>query len=440
MIILKYLVQKLCQFIYKTDILCIILYNQIKSRKNMRILHTLAQRPGRTGSGVFLQELFAAGHKKGYTQAVLAGIPQTQTCSNVDNLKEENFFPVYFESENLPYPVVGMSDIMPYTSTKYSDLDEKMLDQYISAFKSKIKEAVSNFRPDVVLSNHLWLMSSLIKELYPDLKVLCLCHGTDLRQAELSPNLFKIVKQNITKCDVAFALNEVQKETIIQKYGFEEDRVVVSGTGYDPFIFFQKPKPNTPPVKIIYVGKMSNAKGVPHLLNAFESLAYDKNEVSLSLIGGGVGRESEEIQQKISSMKTGVKYLGFVEQKELVNNFYNSHIFILPSFFEGLPLVVIEALACGMRVISTQLPGLREFLGNSFEEIGAISYVSLPRMKSIDKPEDTQVQSFEDSIALALKKQIEAVLEHKEINKQVLTKNLENKTWKGLFERLEVYM
>ena len=403
----------------------------------MRILHALAQRPGKTGSGVFLQELFAAGYQKGFIQGVLAGIPQTQIEPNVDNLQVENFFPVYFESENLPFPVVGMSDVMPYTSTKYSDLDENMLSQYIVAFKSKIQEAVSHFKPDVVISNHLWLMSSLIKELYPDLKVLCLCHGTDLRQAELSPNLFQIVKKNIAKCDVVFALNEVQKQSIIQKYGFEEDRVVVSGTGYDPSIFFQKPRPKTPPVKIVYVGKMSNAKGVPHLLNAFESLNYKKNEVSLSLVGSGTGSESEKIHKKISSMKTEVKYLGFLKHKELANHFHSSQIFILPSFFEGLPLVVIEALACGMRVISTQLPGLREFLGSSFEEIGAISYVTLPRMKSIDKPEDTEVQSFEDNLAVALKKQVEAVLEHKEINTQVLAKNLEDKTWKGLFERLE---
>jgi glycosyltransferase involved in cell wall biosynthesis len=406
----------------------------------MRILHTLAQRPGKTGSGVFLQELFAAGYKKGYTQAVLAGIPQTQTEPNVDNLEEKNFFPVYFESESLPFPVVGMSDVMPYSSTKYSDLDEKMLSAYKEAFTLKIKEAVESFKPDVVISNHLWFMSALIKELYPDLKVLCLCHGTDLRQAELSPNIFKIVKQNITKCNVAFALNEVQKQTIIQKYGFEEDRVVVSGTGYDPSIFFQTPKPKPTPVKIVYVGKMSNAKGVPHLLEAFESLAYKKDVVTLVLIGGGVGKESKDIQKKISSMKTGVKYLGFVEQEELVGSFHNSHIFILPSFFEGLPLVVIEALACGMRVISTQLPGLREFLGRNFEDIGAISYIDLPKMKSVDKPLDKEVSNFEKAIAQALKKQIEAVLKHKEIDKQILEKNLEDKTWMGLFERLELYM
>lgn len=406
----------------------------------MRILHALAQRPGRTGSGVFLQELYRAGEAKGYEQAVIAGIPLSQVSSDIQNLKKENFFPIYFESEDLDFKVVGMSDVMPYPSTKYSDMTESMFDSYKKAFTCKIKEAVECFKPDVVISNHLWLMSSFIKELYPDLKVLCLCHGTDLRQAELSPFLFEYVKENIKKCDIAFALNEVQRKTIIKKYGFEESQVVVSGTGYDPNIFYQTQKPKSPPVKIVYVGKMSNAKGVPHLLNAFERLAYLKDKVSLSLIGGGVGHESDEIQEKIDSMESNVKYLGFVEQEELVANFYKSHIFILPSFFEGLPLVIIEALACGMRVVSTKLPGLSEFLGKSFEDIKVISYIDLPEMKSVDKPMDCEVEKFEENIKNALLEQIEAILENKEIDKKTLAKNLEDKTWTGLFERLERYM
>lgn len=406
----------------------------------MRILHALAQRPGRTGSGVFLQELFQIGYQKGYEQAVLAGIPQTQKETNVANLKDENFFPIHFESERLPFPVAGMSDVMPYTSTKYSDIDEAMFAQYKEAFTQKIREAVTSFKPDVVISNHLWLMSSFFKELYPDLKVLCLCHGTDLRQAELSKDLFQIVKKNIKQCDSVFALNHVQQETIIQKYGFDQDKVIVSGTGYDPSVFFQTPKPAPKPVKIVYVGKMSNAKGVPHLLNAYENLDYKKEDVQLTLIGGGAGDESEAIQKTIDAMKSNVDYLGFVEQHTLVENFHDSHIFILPSFFEGLPLVIIEALACGMRVVSTKLPGLSEFLGDELENIGAITYVDLPTMKSVDTPVDEEVETFEENIAQALKRQVEAVLSHKKMDEKVLKDNLQDKTWKGLFERLELYI
>jgi glycosyltransferase involved in cell wall biosynthesis len=406
----------------------------------MRILHALAQRPGKTGSGFFLQELFVAGDKKGYEQAVLAGVTLSEKEMNVENLKEENFFPIYFQSEELPFPVVGMSDVMPYDSTKYSDITEEMYVSYKKAFASKIKEAVETFKPDVVISNHLWLMSSFIKELYPDLRVLCLCHGTDLRQSELSPNLFNIVKKNITKCDYAFALNDVQRETIISKYGFKKSQVIVSGTGYDPSTFFQTQKPKASQVKILYVGKISKAKGVQHLLKAFEALEYEKEDISLTLIGGGVGEESDELQKIIKNMNSNVNALGFVEQTELLQNFYDSHIFILPSFFEGLPLVIIQALACGARVISTKLPGLSEFLGKEFEELNAISYVALPHMHTIDTPKDYAVKGFEEDIKLALEMQIDAVLRNEKLDLQAIDERLVNKTWDGLFKRLEFYM
>lgn len=406
----------------------------------MRILHTLAQRPGKTGSGVFLQELFKAGDKKGHKQAVLAGIPFSQKESNIENLKEENFYPVYFETPELNFPVVGMSDVMPYESTKYSDISDTMYEAYKSAFRTKITEAIEEFKPDVVISNHLWLMSSFIKELYPDLKVLVLCHGTDLRQIELSENLFDIVKKNITACDYAFALNETQRVTIMQKYGFKEQQVLVSGTGYDHSIFFQTPKPKVPPVKILYVGKISKAKGVNHLLKAFESLDFDKETISLSLVGGGVGQESEDIKEKIENSNADINYLGFVEQEELLESFYNSHIFILPSFFEGLPLVVVQALACGMRVISTKLPGLSEFLGQEFEELNAISYINLPPMQTIDTPQESHIQKFEDDIKLALQTQIEAILDNNTLDNERIKNKLADKTWDELFEKLELYM
>lgn len=404
----------------------------------MRILHALAQRPGKTGSGIFLQELFVAGEKKAYEQAVLAGIPLSQKETNIQNLKEENFYPVYFETPELNFPVVGMSDVMPYSSTKYSDMSEAMYEAYKKAFIAKIKDAVEGFKPDVVISNHLWLMSSFIKELYPDLKVMCLCHGTDLRQTELSPNLYNIVKKNINRCDFAFALNEVQREVIIEKYAFKKEQVIVSGTGYDPNIFFQTPKPKAPPVKILYVGKISKAKGVQHLLEAFESLEFEN--ATLTLIGGGVGKESEDIQKTIKNMNSKINYLGFVEQEELLESFYESHIFILPSFFEGLPLVVIQALACGMRVISTKLPGLSEFLGKEFEELNAISYVDLPEMQTVDTPKEYAVKGFEEDIKQSIQTQVEAVLKDEKLDSKRIDEKLTDKTWDGLFERLEFYI
>ena len=402
----------------------------------MRILHALAQIPGRTGSGVFLQQLFKAGFKKGYEQAVLAGVPTEESEPDIDNLDIKNFYPVLFETPELPFPVVGMSDVMPYKSTKYSDIDEAMFEKYEKEFKKVITKAVEEFKPDVVISNHIWLLSTFIKDLYPNLKTLVLCHGTDLRQMELSKHLLPIVKEKIPKCDYLFALNSVQAQNIKNLYDVEDEQVITSGSGYNPEMFFPIKREKNKKVKITYVGKIANAKGLPHLINAIENTTNCEH-LELNLIGKGSGSESENIIESIKTKKADIKYLGALPQNELENELRHSDIFILPSFYEGLPLVVIEALASGAKVISTDLPGLDDFLGDKLKELDAIRYIKMPKLKTVDQPHEDEIENFEKEIASKLDIVSNEILNDKEYKIDEVIKLLEDKTWSGLFDRLE---
>ena len=402
----------------------------------MKILHALAQRPGRTGSGVFLQQLFQSGYEKGYDQAVIAGVPLNEQNPDIDNLEAKNFYPVLFETETLPFCVVGMSDIMPYNSTKYSDLDEDMFLAYEKEFKRVITKAVEEFKPDVVISNHIWLLSTFIKDLYPDLKTLVLCHGTDLRQLERAHMLVPIVKEKIPKCDYLFALNSVQAEEIRKLYDVKKEQVITSGSGYNPTMFYPIKREKNKQIHICYIGKICNAKGVPHLLNAIDNSSNHKN-IQLNLIGNGTAKESEDIINSISSKKTNINYLGTLEQSELEGQLKTSDIFILPSFFEGLPLVIIEALASGAKVISTDLPGLSNFLGEEFEKLDAIRYVKMPRLKNVDTPYTEDIEAFENELTQTIDQVSSEILNNKEYKIDKVLELLEDKTWMGLFNRLE---
>ncbi len=402
----------------------------------MKILHALAQRPGKTGSGVFLQQLFKAGFEKNHEQAVLAGVPFNEKDPEIDNFDLKNFYPVLFETEELNFPVVGMSDVMPYSSTKYSSIDEKMFEAYEKAFKKVITKAVEEFKPDVVICNHIWLLSTFIKDLYPDLKVLVLCHGTDLRQLELSPKLGQIVKEKVSRSDYLFALNSVQAKTIEDTYGIEEDKVRVSGSGYNPSMFYPIKRQKNKKVKITYVGKICNSKGVPNLLNAIDN-CENINNIELNLIGNGSSKESENIIKSIELRKAKVNYLGTVPQDELEKLLRISDIFILPSFFEGLPLVVIEALASGAKVISTDLPGLDDFLGDELKDLKAIRYIKIPRLKNVDTPFDEDIEEFENNIRNSIDLVSSEILNSEEYKIDEVIKTLEDKTWHGLFDRLK---
>jgi glycosyltransferase involved in cell wall biosynthesis len=404
----------------------------------MRILHALAQRPGRTGSGVFLQQLFKTGYEKGCEQAVLAGVPKNDQNPDIDNLDLKNFYPVLFETQELDFPVVGMSDVMPYDSTKYSDLDEKMYQAYESEFKKVITKAVEEFKPDVVICNHIWLLCTFIKDLYPNLKVLVLCHGTDLRQLERAKMLVPIVKEKVPRCEYLFALNSAQNEEICELYDIPKNRVITSGSGYNPDMFFPIKREKNKKVKIVYVGKICNYKGVPNLLNAIDNTQNYK-ELELNLIGHGNVEESQDIIKSCENRKTQVNYLGAIPQDELAQFLKTCDIFILPSFFEGLPLVVIEALASGTKVICTDLPGLDDFLGNELKQLDAIRYVKMPRLKNVDTPYEEDISEFEKQLSQKIDEVSSEIINDKVYNIDEVLKKLEDKTWNGLFNRLEKY-
>ena len=87
----------------------------------MRILHCLSQIPGKTGSGVYLQAIVRETAAKGLEQAVVCGIPQDMEVSETNlALKHSKIFATRFNNDTLPFPVAGMSDVMPYPSTRFS--------------------------------------------------------------------------------------------------------------------------------------------------------------------------------------------------------------------------------------------------------------------------------------------------------------------------------
>ena len=89
----------------------------------MRILNVTAQKPNSTGSGIFLTELMKEFANGGHEQALVAGVyPQEETPVPEHVI----FYPVYFEQGKLNFPIVGMSDEMPYPSTRYRDLTPDM--------------------------------------------------------------------------------------------------------------------------------------------------------------------------------------------------------------------------------------------------------------------------------------------------------------------------
>ncbi len=82
-------------------------------------------------------------------------------------------------------------------------------------------------------------------------------------------------------------------------------------------------------------------------------------------------------------------------------------IFIMPSYYEGLGLMAIESLACGLYVVATEIEALMTLLGEEIKESGIIKYVPLPRIYDVDKPVEEDLSEFKENLKEAILCQIE---------------------------------
>ena len=373
----------------------------------MRILHVTAQKPDSTGSGVYLAQTVAACARLGCNQAVVCGVDISDT---VELPHDTAVFDVHFNTPQLPFDVCGMSDEMPYPSTRYRDLTPEMLAAFECAFKSRIADAIQSFEPDVIVCNHLYLVTALVRELTEELEVSCpvvaICHNTCLRQLSQHGLARERIIGAVRRLDLVLALHDEQRERIVAMFDVEPARVAVIGTGYDASVFNCLPRVGESvckkPHSVIYAGKITRKKGIDSLFEAMTVVSGDIDDAHLRLCGGvGPDYQGGVLEQHIKEGGRSSSYAGRLSPADLSREYRAADVFVLPSFSEGLPLVVIEALACGCKVVVTDLPGLRPWIEGNIPDAPVI-YVTPPRMASVDEPYEQDLPAFKVSLARAI--------------------------------------
>ena len=400
--------------------------------KKLKILHILSQRPDSTGSGIYLQAMLREAAACGHDNFLVAGI-QSDWPAELDCIDEDQCRFLRFGNADVSCRIVGMSDVMPYDSTRFCDLSDSQLDEYESAFSREVENAVIGFKPDIIHSHHLWIVSSLVRRLYPHVPMVTTCHGTDLRQFQNCPHLRERVLSGCRRLDAAMALSAAQKDDIVQLYGLPPGKVFVAGAGYNEKLFRPGLKPAPGPVILVYAGKLADAKGLPWLLRALGRI--DSPEWRLHLVGGGSGEEKERCLALAAKLGERVKVHGAVSQLRLADIMRQSHIFVLPSFFEGLPLVLLESLASGCRIIANDLPGVAAIFGDVQAEF--IRLVRTPRLRNLEKPYEEDEKAFEEDWVDALQAQIDAAHRRPQIDLAPIRDRMTSFSWKGIFEKVQ---
>jgi colanic acid/amylovoran biosynthesis glycosyltransferase len=138
--------------------------------------------------------------------------------------------------------------------------------------------------------------------------------------------------------------------------------VVRVGVPLEQFTRQQGPPPADHPPEILFVGRLVPQKGHVTLLEATALVRERGHEVQVVLAGEGPSRSKLETTAEHLGIADCVSFLGAVGQEEINGLYESASIFCLPSFAEGLPTVLMEAMAMELAVVSTDINGVPELV------------------------------------------------------------------------------
>ncbi len=153
-------------------------------------------------------------------------------------------------------------------------------------------------------------------------------------------------------------------ETVVAKCGHEAEMIwaidrrvnislVPNGVDLDAF----RPGvaiPDSGPLRILCVGRLIERKGQHHLIEAVKRLTDAGMDVRLELVGTGDAQPVNEAQAQALGIADRVHFSGYVPREEIAAHYASAHVFVLPSYNEGMSVATLEAMASGLPIIITR--------------------------------------------------------------------------------------
>ena len=268
----------------------------------------------------------------------------------------------------LPYelhPSVGYKDLdcRFFTLSKYSlPLHIYHFFRLRNKFRKALRSTVEDFKPDVVVLASDWqtLMGAVVKSVNP-IPVIAEFHNTYayiMRKVGSSENwLRKMVTKfyyrqtisNLRKCSKLVVLTEIDAQN--WRRHFDNVCVIPNPVTLYPEVIDDIPKDNG---RIIFVGRFNHEKRIDRLITAFSMFADRYPDWHVDIFGDG--NEKENLLRQIDECGLVNRVVIHEPTKAIYDEYKRSEMLVLCSEHEASPLVLVEAMACGVPCVSLDCP------------------------------------------------------------------------------------
>lgn len=171
------------------------------------------------------------------------------------------------------------------------------------------------------------------------------------------------LREKIIRCNFVAAISSFGRSQLYRLVGHEHwAKIHVVPCGLNDAIYAAPPSPRPKPNRLVCVGRLAEQKGQLLLVEAAAALVKTGVDFEILIIGDGELRPQIEVLISRFQLGQRIRITGFLSNQEVLAEISAARALVLPSFAEGLPIVIMEAMAMGRPVLGTYVGGIPELV------------------------------------------------------------------------------
>ncbi|MFA5336829.1 MAG: GNAT family N-acetyltransferase, partial [Candidatus Omnitrophota bacterium] len=344
-----------------------------------RILMMIAGPTMNCGSGVVVEAL--AREHQGVGGSIAISVAYIRSILHSDMGLNENALidTIVFNNKdsadsNLSIPVFSAG--MPFNPLRYADMKLIELVEFLEVYYQRLQFLIEEYQPDIIHTNHLFLLNPLVQLIAPWIPVVATTHGTEQKMLSEDNRMISLVAPAVHRLDRILSISGDVSDDTQRIFEVGEQYITLIGNGFDEKLFAPKAIDKVAFLAkygisgnfdkiVLYVGRFIKWKGLEYVIESAREYSNSNQRVLTLFVGSGTKEIVAQYRGRIAELglQENIKIIDKWVSMEEVADFVNAaDVFVLPSVREPFSLIVLQALACGCRVVAADYGGPKKLV------------------------------------------------------------------------------